>query len=155
MGKYIILSIIIVFFSNCNNVQTGTIPIAEEAFLATLQGNYMLTDNGVNSANTDFFTVPPDPAYTQDDLFLINNFGNFSIINAGNNNITINFMKVLNSDTNSGVFKIVRPIERNNQYLKIRFDEQTNLYFSDFASSESSAESLPVSTDAFALPTPV
>lgn len=146
------IGLIILFFSGatCNNVPTGSVSLSDVSFTAKIFGTYRWTDEGlfiINKADNIFPTVPTNP-YTSEMIFNIEECGTLSAIN---NNFTFRVILInaLDSDDNSAIYQIITPTSstagagiKNTPYLKIRLDENTNVYFSPFTSTTNLANTV-------------
>ena len=154
--KIIIISISIIInaiIAACS-VNTDSINIEDEVYLSFVFGQYKLSESGASLLNTvdNYFTTPPNPQFSTKDVFMMNNFG-YADIYIGISRVTLQFQHAVPDDVNSAVFKILNPspensgaLIKNDRYLKIKFDNNTNLNFSsEYADNFQDAEKLSTS----------
>lgn len=136
------------------SVETDSISLEDIYYLNIFRGPYNLSSGGIQILNnTDcIFLVSPSPLFNNNFEFIIDNNGTVNINNSHSFFIS-DFLYALNQDNNSAIFEIKSPNEnqsgtlvKQNRFLKITFDQQTNLYIpKEFANSSENAEQL--STD--------
>ena len=148
------LSVIINTIITACSVQTDSISLEDEVYLSFIFGQYRLSDSGASLLNTadNYFINTPNPLFSTKDVFIMDNFGHADIF-LGILRVTLQFEHTVSEDVNSAVFKVVNPLAensgaliKNNRYLKIKFDNNTNLIFSsEYADNFQDAEKLSTS----------
>ena len=154
--KFIIISLSVfanIIITACS-VDTKSINLEDEVYLSFIFGQYKLSDSGASLLNTadNYFINTPNPSFSTMDIFTINNFGQMDIY-IGVLRVTLQFEHSISDDANSAVFEVINPLSensgsliKNNRYLKIKFDNNTNLIFSsEYADNSQDAEKLSAS----------
>lgn len=163
-SKYILgILLLITFFISCN-VQTGSVSLGDVFFTSKIFGTYRWTTEGLSLINQEnnIFPQQPNPLYTSEMIFNIDESGVLTSINQ-QNTVSLSLVYTLQSDTNSAVYNILTPTVmnsgsqiKNKRYLKIHLDENTNIYFSEFSDSTNIAEksqaTLKVAQPSFIVP---
>ncbi len=136
------------------SVNTGSISPEDEVYLSFVFGPYKLSESGANLLNIadNYFISVPNPQFSTDDIFTMNNFGQMDIYK-GILRVTFLFQHAIPDDVNSAVFKVINPpttnsgsLIKNDRYLKIKFDSNTNLIFSsEYTDNFQDAEQLNTS----------
>ena len=138
--KIIIISISVIInavITACS-VNTDSINPEDEVYLSFVFGQYTLSEAGATLLNTadNYFVNSPNPLFSTSDAFKMNNFG-YADIYMGVLRVSFQFQHAVLDDANSAVFEVVNPspensgaLIKNNRYLKIKFDDNTNLIFS-------------------------
>ena len=156
MKKIIIISISVIIntiITACS-VSTDSISLEDEVYLSFIFGEYRLSNSGVTLLNTadNYFVTPPNPLFSTMEMFTMNNFG-YADIYIGISRVTFQFQHAILDDANSAVFEVINPLSensgsliKNNRYLKIKFDNNTNLIFSStYTDNPQDAEKLTTS----------
>ena len=154
--KIIIISVSIIInaiITACS-VNTDSINPEDEVYLSFVFGQYTLSEAGATLLNTadNYFVNSPNPLYSTKDAFTMNNFG-YADIYIGVARVTLQFQHAIVDDANSAVFEVIDPLAensgsliKNNRYLKIKFDNNTNLIFSSqYTDTPQDAEKLSTS----------
>lgn len=156
MNKYkriiiINLSVIINIIITACSVDTNPVNIRNEVYLSFIFGQYKLNPSGADLLNTpdNYFVNTPNPLFSTMDIFNIDNYGQMDIY-TGVSRVIIQFQYVLQNDICSAIFEIMSPniensgyLIKKNRYLKIKFDNNTNLIFSaEYANNTKDAEKL-------------
>ena len=120
------------------SVNTHSINPEDEVYLSFIFGQYKLSESGASLLNTadNYFINTPNPLFSTKDVFTVNNFGQMDIY-IGVLRVSLQFQHAIPNDVNSAVFEVINPVAANsgslirtNRYLKIKFDNNTNLIFS-------------------------
>lgn len=138
--KIIIISISVVINTIITACSVNTYPVnlEDEVYLSFIFGEYRLSGSGASLLNTadNYFINTPDPLFSTMDIFTVDNFGHANIF-IGISRVTLQFQHTIPNDPNSAVFEVINPLVensgsliKNNRYLKIKFDNNTNLIFS-------------------------
>ncbi|MGL4676699.1 MAG: hypothetical protein ACRCWI_03425 [Brevinema sp.] len=143
--------IFILIFTTACNVDTGSTNLADEVYLATIFGQYRLSQAGADVLNNSYFATSPMPLYTIQNIFYIDNHGMIGVY-SGDNDVVLDFVYAIQNNVTSAVYMVELPAVSNagllikdNRYFKITLDNATNLIFSSqYADTREAAASLTV-----------
>ncbi len=148
----IFLLLILISLVSCD-VDTGSVSLEDVAFTSYIYGEYKLTSDGATALNEEYFSTTTID-FSTSTLFCVDSSGTLSIWSSDFSlEFELELLYAIDSNDRYGVYEVISPSVddsgttlKDNRYVKVYVDSQTNLSLYTFTNTKSLAES---STDSY------